>query len=161
MPKEPTVKRLTAVLGLLLLAVAAPVWGQCGAGMQKLGEAERAAIIRPALDYAESYYEGDGAKMERALHPDLAKRLVQTDAQGRPRLDHMSAMRLVQIIRTGGGKNIPAERQQKDVAILDVYNGKIASLRVEMDGWVDYLHVGKFGDRWLIVNVLWEPKPRP
>jgi hypothetical protein len=73
----------------------------------------------------------------------------------------MGAMRLVQIVRAGSGKNTPPERQKKDVEILDVYNGKIASLRVEMDGWVDFLHVGKFGDRWLIVNVLWELKPRP
>jgi hypothetical protein len=145
----------------LLLAAATPAWGQCGASVAKLTDAERAAIIRPALDYAESYYEGDGAKMERALHPDLAKRLVRTDQQGRSSLDHMSAMRLVQIIRAGSGKSVPPERQKKDVEILDVYAGKIASLRVEMDGWVDFLHVGKFGDRWLIVNVLWEPKPRP
>jgi hypothetical protein len=145
----------------VLLAAAAPAWAQCGAAVAKLTDAERAAIVRPALDYAESYYEGDGAKMERALHPDLAKRLVRTDQQGRSSLDHMSAMRLVQIIRMGSGKNTPPERQKKDVEILDVYAGKIASLRVEMDGWVDFLHVGKFGDRWLIVNVLWEPKPRP
>jgi hypothetical protein len=155
------VKRLAAVAGLLLLAAAAPAWAQCGAAVAKLTDAERAAIVRPALDYAESYYEGDGAKMERALHPDLAKRLVRTDAQGRSSLDHMGAMRLVQIIRAGSGKNVPPERQKKDVEILDVYAGKIASLRVEMDGWVDFLHVGKFGDRWLIVNVLWELKPRP
>lgn len=153
-------KKLSAVAALSLLAAAAPARAQCGAAVAKLTDAERAAITRPALDYAESYYEGDGAKMERALHPDLAKRLVRTDAQGRSSLDHMSAMRLVQIIRAGSGKSIPAERQKKDVEILDVYAGKIASLRVEMDGWVDFLHVGKFGDRWLIVNVLWEPKPR-
>ena len=154
-------KRLSAVAALMLLAAAAPAWAQCGASIAKLTDAERAAITRPALDYAESYYEGDGAKMERALHPDLAKRLVRTDQQGRSSLDHMSAMRLVQIIRMGSGKSVPPERQKKDVEILDVYAGKIASLRVEMDGWVDFPHVGKFGDRWLIVNVLWEPKPRP
>lgn len=153
--------KLSAVAALVLLAAAAPAWAQCGAAVAKLTDAERAAITRPALDYAESYYEGDGAKMERALHPDLAKRLVRTDSQGRSSLDHMGAMRLVQIIRAGSGKSVPPERQKKDVEILDVYAGKIASLRVEMDGWVDFLHVGKFGDRWLIVNVLWELKPRP
>ncbi len=154
-------KKATILLASILFATATPALAQCAGGVTKLIEADRAAIMRPALDYAESYYEGDGAKMERALHPDLAKRIVQTDAQGRSRLDHMSAMRLVQIIRTGSGKTTPPERQKKDVEILDVYNGKIASLRVEMDGWVDFLHVAKFGERWLIVNVLWDTKPRP
>lgn len=153
-------KRLSAVLGFLLLAAAAPAWAQCAAPAADLSEAERAAIIRPALDYAEGWYEADAAKMERALHPDLAKRWLPPNPQGRPTLDHMGAMRLVQLVRAGGGKSTPPERQKKDVQILDVYNGKIASLRVEMADFVDYLHVAKFGDRWLIVNVLWDLKHR-
>lgn len=33
-----------------------------------------------------------------------------------------------------------------------------ASVRVEMSGWIDYMHLAKFGDDWKIVNVLWERK---
>jgi hypothetical protein len=97
--------------------------------------------------------------MERALHPDLAKRIVRNSPEGRSRLDHMSAMTLVQIIRMGSGKNTPKDQQLKDVKILDVF-GNNASARVEMLDWVDYMHLAKWNGQWKIVNVLWEMKKK-
>ena len=38
-----------------------------------------AAIRATALDYIEGWYAGDAARMERALHPELAKRICETD----------------------------------------------------------------------------------
>jgi hypothetical protein len=38
-----------------------------------------AAIKKTALDYIEGWYEGDAARMESALHPELAKRMILTD----------------------------------------------------------------------------------
>jgi len=125
-----------------------------------LSEADRAAILRPVMDYAEGYYEGNPARMERALHPELAKRIVRNDAQtGRSVLDNMGATALVNIVARGSGKNTPPERQQKEATILDVF-GNAASVKLVMDGWIDYLHVAKFDGRWVIVNVLWEMKPK-
>ena len=83
--------------------------------------ADAAAIRQTALDYIEGWYEGNPERMERALHPELAKRIVRTNPQNnQSRLDQMSAMSLVQGTRRGGGRNTPKERQQKDVTILDV-----------------------------------------
>lgn len=120
---------------------------------------DAAAIKQTALDYIEGWYEGNAERMERAVHPELAKRIVQTNAEGRSRLDQMSAMTLVMGTRRGGGKNTPPEKQQKDVTILDVYENA-ASVKVVASDWVDYLHMAKFGGRWVIVNVLWELKPQ-
>ncbi|HEX6315687.1 MAG TPA: nuclear transport factor 2 family protein, partial [Gemmatimonadaceae bacterium] len=36
--------------------------------------ADSAAIRAAALDYIEGWYEGNAERMERALHPELAKR---------------------------------------------------------------------------------------
>lgn len=122
--------------------------------------ADSAAIRAAALDYAEGWYEGSAERMERALHPDLAKRIVMTNpANGRSRVDQMSAMTLVQSVRGGGGRDTPAEEQQKDVRILDIF-GNTASVRTEMHGWVDYMHLARWNGEWKIVNVLWELKPR-
>jgi Putative lumazine-binding len=120
---------------------------------------DAAAIKQTALDYIEGWYEGNAERMERAVHPELAKRIVQTNAQGRSRLDQMSAMTLVMGTRRGGGKDTPPEKQQKDVTILDVFENA-ASVKVVASEWVDYLHMAKFGGRWVIVNVLWELKPQ-
>src|SRR5688572_5248227 len=112
-----------------------------------------------ALDYIEGWYAGDGGRMERALHPELAKRIVNTNPNGRNSLGQQGAMTLVNNTKAGGGKNTPADQQRKDVKILDIF-GNTASVRVDAATWVDYLHVAKWNGRWVIVNVLWELRPQ-
>jgi hypothetical protein len=123
-------------------------------------DADKEAIKQTALDYIEGWYEGNSDRMERALSPDLAKRIVMTSPQGRSQLQQMSAMGLVQNVKRGGGKNTPKERQQKDVTILDVFENAACAKIVASD-WVDYLQLARFNGNWVIVNVLWELKPPP
>ncbi|HKS08828.1 MAG TPA: nuclear transport factor 2 family protein [Pyrinomonadaceae bacterium] len=117
-------------------------------------------IKQAALDYIEGWYEGDAARMERALHPDLAKRIVRVDQRGRYMLGQMSAMTLVQLTREGDGKSTPKEKQQKDVTVLDIF-ANAAVAKVIASDWIDYLQLAKWKGRWVIVNVLWEMKPAP
>ena len=119
---------------------------------------DAAAIKQTALDYVEGWYEANAERMERSLHPDLAKRIVRNSPEGRSRLDQMSAMTLVQGVKRGGGKDTPKNNQQKDVIILDIF-GNTASVKCVMSDWIDYMHMAKFNGRWVIVNVLWEVKP--
>ena len=128
---------------------------------QTASDADKEAIKQTALDYIEGWYEGNAERMERALHPELAKRIVRTDPKsGRSNLGQMSAMTLVQYTRSGGGKQTPKEKQQKDVTILDVFENA-ASVKVVASNWVDYLQMAKWSGHWVIVNVLWEMKPQP
>ncbi|HEY9285242.1 MAG TPA: nuclear transport factor 2 family protein [Pyrinomonadaceae bacterium] len=148
---------------LLLLAATAAAQADARSEAQKwnVSEADLAAIKQAATDYCESWYEGGAEKIERAVHPDLAKRIVRTDPQSKnSRLDHMGAMRLYQGVRSGYGKNTPKEKQLKEVTVLDVF-GNTASVKAVMSDWIDYMHVAKFNGRWVIVNVLWEMKPQP
>ena len=125
-----------------------------------VSETDKSAIKQTALDYIEGWYEGNAERMERALHPDLTKRIVRPHPENKnfSRLDNMSAMSLVQGTRRGFGKETPKDKQQKDVTILDVY-GNAASVKIVASDWIDYLHIAKFNGRWVIVNVLWEMKP--
>ena len=119
--------------------------------------ADAAAIKQTALDYIEGWYEGNAERMERALHPELAKRIVRTK-DGDSRLEQIGAMTLVQRTRRGGGKNTPKDNQQKDITILDVFENA-ASVKIVASDWIDYLHLAKYDGRWVVVNVLWELKP--
>ena len=120
--------------------------------------ADSAAIRAAALDYMEGWYSGDADRMERAVHPELAKRIVMVNRDnGRNTLDQVGAMTLVQRTRRGGGKETPVAQQQKDIAILDIFRNA-ASVKVTMSGWVDYMHLARFNGRWVIINVLWELK---
>src|SRR2546430_4866294 len=119
------------------------------------------AIRKTALDYIEGWYSGDAARMERALHPELAKRMISTDPKtGRSQFNHMGAMTLVQRTREGIGKKIPQDRQSKEVTILDRYNNA-AVVKIVASDWIDYLEVARFNGDWKIINVLWELKPKP
>lgn len=127
--------------------------------MTTSSQTDIAAITRTALDYIEGWYEGDAERMQRSLHPDLAKRIVLRDpATGRARLDQMSALGLVLGTKRGGGTRTPPVRQQKDVTILDRFENA-ACVKIIASDWVDYLHVAKYDGDWVIVNVLWELKP--
>jgi hypothetical protein len=97
--------------------------------------------------------------MERALHPDLAKRIVRRNPNGDSQLEHMTATTLVDNVRKGGGKKTPPEKQQKDITVLDVYEN-VATVKLVASTWIDYLQIAKFNGRWVIVNVLWELKPK-
>ena len=122
---------------------------------------ESAAITKTALNYIEGWYEGDAARMESALHPELAKRMIYTDPKsGRSQFNHMGAMALVQGTRRGGGTQTPKEKQLKEVTILDRFNNA-AVVKIVASDWIDYLQVAKVNGEWKIINVLWELKPKP
>jgi hypothetical protein len=122
--------------------------------------ADSSGIRQAALDYIDGYYAGDAARMERAVHPELAKRIVRTNEQGRSQLGQMSAMTLVMGTRAGGGSDTPAAERRDDVTIFDIYQNA-ASAKIYASGWVDYLHLAKWNGRWVIINVLWELHPAP
>jgi hypothetical protein len=145
--------RKLALLVAILLLAARPAQAQTAA--------DSAAIRQTALDYIEGWYAGDHERMARSLHPELAKRLVRTDAQsGASDIREMSASELVMQTRRGGGSDTPAARQRKDVTILDIFEGT-ASVRVDAATWIDYMHIARANGRWQIVNVLWALRPEP
>jgi Putative lumazine-binding len=138
-----------------ILAMSTPIFAQTDSASND------DAIKKTALDYIEGWYTGDAARMERALHPELAKRMISTDPKtGRSQFNHMGAMTLVQRARDGIGKKIPQDRQLKEVTILDHYNNA-AVVKIVASDWIDYLQVAKFNGDWKIINVLWELKPKP
>jgi hypothetical protein len=144
-----TARFVTALFALLAAAPAA----------HAQTAADSTGIRGAALDYAEGWYTADGDRMARAVHPELVKRILVTDtATGRAFVQTMGAWALVNGARHGYGKSTPAERQQKEVRILDVF-GNAAVAKVVMADWIDYLQLVKADGRWQIVNVLWERKP--
>jgi len=115
---------------------------------------DKAAINRAALDYAEGYYEGNAARMEQALNPNLTKRgLVFSPRSGASYLQQMNAPALIESTRSGRGK-LPAEQRRIDYQLLDI-SGNTAVARIFTAKFKDYLHLAKQNGQWRIVNVLW------
>lgn len=120
------------------------------------------AVEAVAYDYLDGQLEGDPQRVARALHPDLAKRAVAGSGPSSREvfpLRRMSADELIGVTAEGALKT-PRERWSRSVAVLDI-SGNMAVARVETPWFIDFFHLGRFGDRWLIVNALWSPKPTP
>ena len=139
------VKRIAILLSVAVMV--APAAGRAQTA------ADTAGIRAAALDYIEGWYEASGERMARALHPELAKRIVYTDSAGRSWVGDMGATQLTRGAAAGGGSRTPPAMQRKDVRILDVFQNT-ASVRIDAAQWVDYLHLVKWQGRWVILNVL-------
>ena len=94
------------------------------------------AIRQTALDYLEGWNDGDPARMERSVHPDLAKRIVRpsdSPSSSWPpgdRLDQMSGLRLLELTRHDP---VPEYNRSTDVRILDRFENT-ASIKIGGDG---------------------------
>jgi len=145
--------RLSAVVAVaILVAAAVPVRAQV--------REDSTGIRAAALDYIEGWYSADGARMARALHPELAKRIMFSDTLGNSWIRNMGATELIRGTRAGGGSKPPASARNSDVRILDIFQNA-ASVRIDAGGWIDYLHLVKWQGHWQIINVLWEIRTPP
>jgi hypothetical protein len=118
-------------------------------------DAERQSIIRVATDYIESWLDGDAERMRRCLHPRLAKRSVGVGPAGDDwPLDTIGAAEMVKATGEGHGKKY---QRGHEITILDTF-GEIATVKVASVPYIDYLHIARFSEAWLIVNVLWESR---
>lgn len=120
---------------------------------------ELKAIEQTIQDYIEGFYGGDAARMESALHPELAKRIAYRDpASGRSSFAEMSALALTQLTRQKADRPTPVAERRQEIVVFDIFEN-IASARMTASTWIDYLHLSRLNGRWVIINVLWEMKP--
>jgi len=115
------------------------------------------AAIRATIDdYYLGWYDADGERMARALHPELAKRGWLRDAAGEAVLDVDTFQTMVDAAAAGHGRRSDAAARRFDVAVGEVY-GDIATATVHAVPYIDYLHLVRTADGWRIVNALWCP----
>ena len=144
---------------IAVCVVTGAAWSIGFAGRHSAAPPSHEAIVETALDYIEGWYDGDAARMQRALHPELAKRVQWVDADSAAlKIDSMGATTLVDRTRARSNRADSDAPHQKEVTVLDVF-GNAASVKVVADDWVDYLHLTRLDGKWQIINVLWELKP--
>ncbi len=114
-------------------------------------------ILQASRDYIEGWYTADSKRMQRCLHPDLVKRTLERDSQQDTwqLTRRRDARMMVEFTLQGGGSDIPESERTHQIRILDVFR-HIACVKVLSHEMMDYLHLAKINERWLIVNVIWE-----
>jgi hypothetical protein len=144
----------------VLLVMPATARAQSGSAAYVAPAAEVEAVRRAALDYVEAIYEADPTRIERSVHPTLAKRGYYVNRDGAWQESPMTYDQLLQTARTwnASGKTL-REGAPKQVTVLEVLD-KTATAKIVAQWGIDYMHLAKYEDGWKIVNIVWQSHPR-
>ena len=112
--------------------------------------ADEAAIREAVLDYFEGWFDGDAARMERALHPELAKRSLEGGS-----IEHVTARQMIEATAAGAGERRDPGEREIDVRVVEVYDS-IATVVVHSNVYREYVHLVRTPNGWRIVNALWD-----
>ena len=151
--------RRTLLLALLAAGTALPAAAQAPAA----DTSQYAAVRRAVLDYVEGFYEGDSAKLVRAIRPDFFKygyfRAPDSTAYQGMQMTWAHAMSYANRVKAAN-RPVPAN-VPKEIVLLDVLD-QTAVAKLTARWGTDYLLLAKGeGGRWQITHVLWQsPPPR-
>jgi hypothetical protein len=115
------------------------------------------AITEASRDYIEGWFTADEERVRRCMHPQLVKRTIWHDLQQDTWkvTDTLDAEIMMKFTRKGGGSALPENEKTYEIVLLDVFRHS-ATVKIASFPYMDYLHLAKFNDRWLIVNCLYE-----
>jgi hypothetical protein len=122
--------------------------------------ADREAVHAAVLDYVEALYQAQPERIERSVHPDLAKRGYfrrrgETTFANEP----MSYKQLHDLAGSWNkDKKRPVAAAPKEITIYEVLN-QTASAKLTALWGIDYMHLAKYDGTWKIVNILWQEPP--
>ena len=145
----------------LIFVVAALVWLPTGVAAQTTGmDAEREAVRQAVLDYVEGIYEVNPARIERSVHPELAKRgfsVRKGESAYSPNM--MTYQQLVELAGSYNKNGRVPKDAPKEVIVFDV-SDQTASAKLTAVWGIDYIHLAKYDGKWKFVNVLWQIPPK-
>ena len=106
------------------------------------------------LDYVEGWFDGDATRMERALHPELAKRCRGIEGDDPDALETLTARDMVDATAEGIGQGEDADDRRLAIDITNLSDG-VASVTCLCHRYVDLLHLVRMPEGWRIVNAAW------
>ncbi|MGH9887509.1 MAG: nuclear transport factor 2 family protein [bacterium] len=126
-------------------------------GSRPASAQEQEAVRRAALDYLEGFYEGDTAKLVRALRPEMFKygfwKEKDSTRYSAEKMTYDEAIAYAR--RFKASKRTTPATAPREVQLFDVQN-QTASAKVRAWWGTDYLLLGKYDGRWMISHILWQ-----
>lgn len=145
-------KKLAVMTIALVLALPLAIQGQ--------SKDDKEAVRQAVLDYVEGIYEVDHTRIERSVHPDLAKRgyYIKKGETGYSS-GLMNFQQLIEVAKNWNKSGKLPKDAPKEVVIYDVLD-QTASAKLTAAWGIDYMHLAKYDGKWMIVNVLWQSHPK-
>lgn len=148
-------KTILLMAACLMLAglVAAPTFAQ-------QANDDKEAVRLAVLDYVEGVYNVQPERIERSVHPKMAK-LGFYRPPAESKYNPGSAMtfeRLVEVAKNYNKSGKLPKDAPKEITIFEVQD-QTATAKLVADWGTDYFHLAKFDGKWMIINVLWQSPP--
>ena len=119
------------------------------------------AITQAVLNYANSIYEVNPKLIDKSIHPRLQKvgYALKKDGSGyREMWMTFDELRELAAHWNKDGQ-IDAAMAKREIKILDQLD-QMAVVRLDAEWGVDYIQLAKDGDKWMIMNVIWQTYPQ-
>src|SRR5438034_354827 len=126
--------------------------------MKELIQTDREAVKEAVLDYVEGVYEANPARIERSVHPDLAKRGFFVHNQDTTE-STMSFTEFIEHTKTYNKDGQFPPDAPKEIIIYEVLD-HTASVKLIAAWGIDYMHLAKYQGKWMIMHVLWQTHPQ-
>jgi hypothetical protein len=124
-------------------------------------DTNREGVRQAVLDYVEGVYNVDPARIERSVHPKLAKTGFYRGPQDetyRP-ASAMTFAQLIEVAKTWNKAGKLRKDAPKEITIYEVTD-QTATAKLVAEWGIDYFHLAKFDGKWMILNVLWQSPPK-
>lgn len=121
---------------------------------------EQEAVKQAILDYVEGVYEVSPNRIERSIHPEMAKRgffIKKGETVYSPHT--MTFPQLVELSKNYNKDGHVPKEAPKDVVVYDI-SDQTASAKLTAVWGIDYMHLAKYDGKWKIINVLWQTPPK-
>jgi hypothetical protein len=112
---------------------------------------EIAAVAAVATEYFQSWFAGDGERMRAVLHPSLSKRTPQHP--GGPGLTLQEDTAESMVSDTARARALSTSIGRTFTSSMSPATSRRVVVRSQP--FDEYLHLGRFDGRWLIVNALY------
>lgn len=142
---------------VLIILVAALLFP---AAARAQGNGEREAVKQAVLDYVEGIYEVNPSRIERSVHPELAKRgFYKKSGENGYTQGIMTFEQLVKLAASYNKDGRVPKDAPKEVIIYEVLD-QTASVKLIASWGIDYMHLAKYNGKWMICNVMWQAHPK-
>lgn len=120
------------------------------------------AVESACFDYIHTFYKADVTLAERSIHPSIRKTgfyYMEDKSQYSEQLELPYEEFLALAKRWNADGSRANENTPKEVEIFEVAD-QTAVAKITAVWGIDYVSLAKYGDKWQIVNVLWQSPPK-
>lgn len=116
-------------------------------------------IRETVSNYIEGWYSADTARMNKGIHPELAKRGIVPSRDGKQTVMLKASFNEMM----GWTSKKPNQIKDKSIKTSDIkisiveIGVNVAVAKCVSPEYIDYLHLARLKNEWKILNAIWEP----